>query len=80
MSDAARIDRITTKLRILWGMQPEKRLVQLLLNSLPVEVGSPYYVEDDVLEKELDKRLGTGNEENGIVSGNDRASESGGTA
>lgn len=80
MSDAARIDRITTKLRILWGMQPDKRLVQLLLNSLPVEVGSPYYVEDDVLEMELDKRLGTGNEKAGIVSGNDRASESRGSA
>lgn len=57
MRDPERIGRITAKLHELWAMQPDTRFVQMILNALPTDVGTPYYVEDEVMEKKLDEKI-----------------------
>ena len=54
MRDPARIDRMISKLRELWVMQPDTRLCQLVMNTGPKR-GSIYYVEDDDMEKAIDE-------------------------
>jgi hypothetical protein len=52
--DPDRINRIIEKLRAVWFMQPDSRLCQIIVNNFSAD---PYYVEDDVVEEELDKIL-----------------------
>jgi uncharacterized protein YihD (DUF1040 family) len=52
--DPIRIDRIVSRLSELWKKYPDLRLCQLIINL----VGSDtYYVEDDVLEKAINKYI-----------------------
>jgi len=55
MRDKNRIPRMIRLIKVIWQMNPDLRLFQLLENVFPCREGH-YYVEDDVLEKEL-KRL-----------------------
>lgn len=52
--DPERINRIIEKLRAVWVRQPDSRLCQIIVNNFSAD---PYYVEDDVVEEELDKIL-----------------------
>jgi uncharacterized protein YihD (DUF1040 family) len=52
MRNPERIDRILDNIREIWKQNPDLRLMQLLLNiNLSAD---PYYIEDDILEKELE--------------------------
>ena len=53
MRDFRRINRIITKVRQVWEIQPDLRLTQLIMNALKMNE-DPYYVEDDKLEAALD--------------------------
>jgi hypothetical protein len=59
MREAIRIDRILSKIALLWKHDPDLRLGQLMVNL----VGDPnkgwdiFYEEDDELERALDAEL-----------------------
>lgn len=58
--DPVRIARILSKLQVLWLECPDFRLIQLCHALMPdpeVYAGSPFYLEDDILEAELDAEL-----------------------
>lgn len=58
MRDPARIAPMLEELRRIWEKYPDLRLLQLIVNSMPV--GELFYVEDDaILEglRELERRL-----------------------
>lgn len=60
MRDPARINRILGKLILYWNDHPDLRLTQLLWN---IALASPYmffYVEDDEIEKGLDRLIERG--------------------
>lgn len=52
MRDPKRIDRILSIIKEIWEQNPDLRLMQLLLNT--TLSADPYYIEDDILEKELE--------------------------
>lgn len=52
MRDPNRRTRILLLLKTIWDKYPDLRLFQMLENVFPCKE-SHYYVEDDVLEKEL---------------------------
>lgn len=54
MRDVARIDRIIEKLRLVWKILPDWRLLQLTVNLADKFNAEAFHVEDDLLEKELD--------------------------
>lgn len=58
MRDPKRIERILYKVGVLWDRNPDWRLGQLIDNAIH-DGGSadPYYAEDDVLERGLDKLI-----------------------
>lgn len=65
MRDIHRIERILTKIGILWGKTPDQRFFQLLFNYTRLgtraglgKVQDPFHYKDDELEKHLDKLLG----------------------
>ncbi len=55
MREKERIDRILSKIKILWEQNPDWRLGQLIVNVSKRD--DPFYFEDTLLEKELDKYL-----------------------
>ena len=55
MRDPDRIPRILEKLRAYWEANPDLRLCQIVSNLNPSGTPDPFYVEDDVIEKALDK-------------------------
>lgn len=63
MRDKKRIKRITEKIAKIWIMYPDQRLFQLLFNYgflQRAEIGrvyDPFGLEDDNVEKHLDKIL-----------------------
>lgn len=63
MRDVARIDRIIEKLRLVWKILPDWRLLQLTVNLADKFMSEAFFVEDDLLEKELDSLIATHNAE-----------------
>jgi hypothetical protein len=59
LRDPDRIPRILTKIQILWEMQPDTRLIQMLMNlqGSMVPTYNAFYVEDTVIEGYLDKAI-----------------------
>lgn len=53
MRDPNRIDKVLAKVREVWKTYPDLRLLQLLINSIPVD-NDGYYMEDDELVKRID--------------------------
>ncbi len=60
MRDPARIDKITNTLNELWHKYPDLRFWQLLLNINWDYRGDFFFVEDDRIEKILEKTLEEG--------------------
>lgn len=57
MRDKKRIKRMMKKVTKFWQRHPDMRLYQLMADLQPKGVKDPFYLEDDVLEKELNKVL-----------------------
>lgn len=57
MRDPARVDRIIAKLHEAWSLYPDFRFYQLITSISSNVDGDRYYVEDDVLERDLDQWL-----------------------
>lgn len=57
MRDKKRIKRIMKKVTKFWKRYPNMRLNQLMTFLQPLDVKDPFYLEDDMLEKELNKVL-----------------------
>ena len=61
MRDPARIERILTKVKILWKQNPDARFFQIVeyLKLLAKEKGYPdaFFFEDDEMEKALESLL-----------------------
>jgi uncharacterized protein YihD (DUF1040 family) len=58
MRDPRRIDRILKLLRAYWMANPDLRLGQLISNTAYTgENGHLFYMEDEVVEKELEHLL-----------------------
>jgi uncharacterized protein YihD (DUF1040 family) len=55
MRDPDRIDRILNKLYIAWSRNPDLRLGQLISNLNNTR--DIFFIEDDVIEQELDIRI-----------------------
>ena len=55
MRDSARIHRVLEKVERLWQRFPDWRLGQLVANMTNSDERLVFYLEDDVLEKELDR-------------------------
>lgn len=60
MRDPERIKRMLKLVEALWTRQPDLRLSQLVVNMCRASEPAPhiFYVEDDVLERELQRTLG----------------------
>ena len=56
MNKALRITRIISLIGKIWYSNPNLRLTQIIMNALEIN-GDPYYIEDDHLEKCLEKYL-----------------------
>lgn len=56
MRDPNRIDRMSGKLRRYWHAHPDLRLGQIVVN-MNKTLSDPFFVEDEVLEKEIDRAL-----------------------
>jgi uncharacterized protein YihD (DUF1040 family) len=56
MRDPNRIDRIIDKLRRYWREHPDLRLGQIVVN-MNKTLSDPFHVEDDVLERAIDRAL-----------------------
>lgn len=58
MRDPKRIDRILEKIKDFWKAYPDWRIGQLIFN-LTSSSGAEdvFYVEDEIIEKELDKKI-----------------------
>lgn len=58
MRDPNRIERILNKIEAIWINEPDIRLGQMLVNFAPPRLQNDiFYLEDDELEKELDKEI-----------------------
>jgi uncharacterized protein YihD (DUF1040 family) len=51
-----RIERVLEKIKKIWGKQPDTRLCQLIMNTVGHE-RDIFYIEDEELEKLLDKLI-----------------------
>lgn len=60
MKDVDRIPKIINKLQFVWNRNPELRLCQLLSILTKKEKYMFFYIEDDDLEKCIDKVLSKG--------------------
>lgn len=63
MRDVTRIDRILDKIRTIWYIHPDLRLLQLLqnavtYNAIMLDQNDMYNIEDNQLEKDLDNLYG----------------------
>lgn len=58
MRDPKRIDKVIDKVRKVWKTYPDLRLGQLLENTASWTGIDLFYVEDDVLLRELETRQG----------------------
>jgi len=54
MRDPERIEPMLALIREIWTKHPDLRLTQLIMNALQINK-DPYYIEDDVLQKGLEK-------------------------
>jgi len=54
MRNPKRIEPMLSLIRKIWTHHPDLRLMQLLMNALKMN-RDPYYVEDDDLQKALEK-------------------------
>jgi len=54
MRDPKRIEPILSLIREIWTNHPDLRLTQLIMNALNINY-DPYYIEDDDLQKGLEK-------------------------
>ncbi|HPG30412.1 MAG TPA: hypothetical protein PKY81_07425 [bacterium] len=56
MREKERMERIFSKIKLVWDKDPDLRLMQLLINAVqPKDPSSElYYYEDTNLEKQLD--------------------------
>jgi hypothetical protein len=59
MRDPARIDAMVNKLRAIWHASPDQRLGQLITNLAPAD-RPLFYVEDDVMQAEMDLLMRVG--------------------
>lgn len=58
MRDIKRIDRMLDKIKGYWGTNPDMRFYQMMINLGLIEDKIEYWrMEDDVLEKHIDKML-----------------------
>jgi uncharacterized protein YihD (DUF1040 family) len=60
MRDPERIDRMIQLLRDTWSQVPDWRLTQLVINASDTQhdCGPVFYLEDDELERRLQRLLG----------------------
>ena len=54
MREIERIDRILNKLSFYWKSNPDLRLFQIFGNSFDLSSPFHYYIEDSVIEEDLD--------------------------
>lgn len=60
MRDPERIDEILEEIKAIWKRHPDMRLGQLLVNLLDPSPNRLFYVEDDILAKQLADFIETG--------------------
>lgn len=49
MRNPERINKLLDLVKKIWFKNPDLRLLQLLIDALPIENRDPYYIEDDLL-------------------------------
>ncbi len=57
MRDKKRIPRILNKIKRLWLRSPDQRFYQMLINKGIIPDSQLWNIEDDIVEKEIDRLL-----------------------
>jgi len=57
MRDPKRINRIITKIKKYWEQNPDLRFNQLLIILGAIPDGKHFFIEDDIIEKNINKSV-----------------------